>query len=32
MDNTTMFFVILGAIEGAREFMKLLAWAEGEKK
>lgn len=32
MDNTTLFFVLLGVFETAREFMKLLAWAEGEKK
>lgn len=32
MTSWTLFFTILGVAEAAYEFMKLLAWAEGEKK
>lgn len=27
-----LFFVVLGVAEAAREFMRLLAYLEGEKK
>lgn len=32
MDNTTLFFVILGVCNAAGFFMKILAFLEGEKK
>jgi len=30
MDNTTLFFVLLGVVSAVTTFMKILAWAEGE--
>ena len=30
--NWNLFFVLLGVAAATHEFMKLLTWAEGEKK